>query len=125
MFWFFGQKACGILAPQPGIEPAPLALEGKVLTTGLPGKSPQSTYNWYFITSNGLYKFSHRMNSFTFTTLPPSFLICYGYIIEKHQKCFRLSAYLCIFWLWWVFTEACSLSLAAACGFSCPAACGV
>ena len=29
----------GILAPQPGIEPAPPALEGKVLTTGLPRKS--------------------------------------------------------------------------------------
>ena len=38
MFWFFGLKACGILAPWPGIKPAP-ALEGKVLTTGPPGKS--------------------------------------------------------------------------------------
>ena len=27
-----------ILAPRPGIEPAPLALEGEVLTTGPPGK---------------------------------------------------------------------------------------
>ena len=34
MFWFFGPQACGILAPRPP------ALEGKVLTTGLPGKSP-------------------------------------------------------------------------------------
>ena len=39
MFWFFGREACGILAPRPGIEPAPPALEGKVLTTGPPGKS--------------------------------------------------------------------------------------
>ena len=38
MFWFFGHEACGILAPRPGIEPAPPALEGEVLTTGLPGK---------------------------------------------------------------------------------------
>ena len=38
MFWFFGHKTCGILAPQPEIEPMPLALEGKVLTTGPPGK---------------------------------------------------------------------------------------
>ena len=30
MFWFFGPKACGILAPQPGIEPAPPALGGEV-----------------------------------------------------------------------------------------------
>ena len=39
MFWFFGHKPYGILSPQPGIEPAPPALEGKVLTTGPPGKS--------------------------------------------------------------------------------------
>ena len=38
-FGFFGHEACGILAPQPGIEPAPPALEGEVLTTGPPGKS--------------------------------------------------------------------------------------
>ena len=36
-FFFFGPEACGILAPQPGIEPAPPALEGSVLTTGSPG----------------------------------------------------------------------------------------
>ena len=39
MFYFFGHKACGILAPQPGIKPALTALEGKVLTIGSPGKS--------------------------------------------------------------------------------------
>ena len=31
--------ACGILVPQPGIEPISPALEGKFLTTGPPGKS--------------------------------------------------------------------------------------
>ena len=40
-FWFVGHEACGILAPQPGIEPGPLALEGEVLTTEPPGKSQQ------------------------------------------------------------------------------------
>ena len=40
MFWFFDRKACGILVPQPGIEPAPSALESKVLITGPPGKFP-------------------------------------------------------------------------------------
>ena len=35
--WFFGPEGCGILAPKPGIKPA---LEGKVLNTGRPGKSP-------------------------------------------------------------------------------------
>ena len=43
MFWFFGHKTCGILAPRPGIEPATPALEGEVLTTGHQG-SP-----WYII----------------------------------------------------------------------------
>ena len=39
MFLFFGHKACGILATQPGIELIPPALEGKVLMTGPPGMS--------------------------------------------------------------------------------------
>ena len=39
MFWFLGHETCGIIAPQPGIEPSPPELEGEVLTTGLPGKS--------------------------------------------------------------------------------------
>ena len=34
-----GHGACGILARQPGIEPATPTLEGEVLTTGPPGKS--------------------------------------------------------------------------------------
>ena len=39
MFWYFGHTSCGPLAPQPGIYPASLALEGKVPTARLPGKS--------------------------------------------------------------------------------------
>ena len=38
MFWIFGHKAYGILAPWLGIEPIPPALEGKVLTTGSSGR---------------------------------------------------------------------------------------
>ena len=41
MFQIFGHEACEILAPQPGIKPTPPALEGEVLTTGLPGKFPK------------------------------------------------------------------------------------
>ena len=37
MFWLFGHEACGVLAPCPGIKPASPTLEGKVLTSGLPG----------------------------------------------------------------------------------------
>ena len=41
-FGFLGHEACEILAPRPGIQPAPPALEGEVLiTTGPPGKSPR------------------------------------------------------------------------------------
>ena len=52
VFWFFGHEACGILAPGPGIEPTSPALEGEVLTTGLPGKSPQCLF---FLTFCGLH----------------------------------------------------------------------
>ena len=40
MFWFFSSEACGISAPQPGIELIPSAPEGDVPTTGPPGESP-------------------------------------------------------------------------------------
>ena len=43
MVWLFGCKACGILASPPGIEPAPPVLEGEVVTTGPPGKSPRAS----------------------------------------------------------------------------------
>ena len=38
MFGVFGHKACGVLAPRPGIKPTPPALEDGLLTTGPPGK---------------------------------------------------------------------------------------
>ena len=40
-FWL---EACGVLAPQPEMELAPPALQGKVPTTGPPGKSPSSLF---------------------------------------------------------------------------------
>ena len=45
MFCFFGCEACGILAPQPGVEPVPPALEGEILTDRPPGKSLISHLN--------------------------------------------------------------------------------
>ena len=36
LFWSSGQEARGILGPWSGIEPTPPALEGEILTTGLP-----------------------------------------------------------------------------------------
>ena len=46
MFDFFDAAACGILAPQPEIKPAPPELQGKVPTTGPPGKSLESNFKW-------------------------------------------------------------------------------
>ena len=39
--FFFGNKWRGILTPWPGIKPTLPALEGEVLTTWPPAKSPQ------------------------------------------------------------------------------------
>ena len=36
--------AYGILVPQPGMAPGPPALEGRFLTTGPPGKPPESKF---------------------------------------------------------------------------------
>ena len=41
MSWSFGHEACGILACRPRIESSPPALEGEVLTSGPPEKSPE------------------------------------------------------------------------------------
>lgn len=45
MFWFSGCKACGILVPLPGIEPASPVVERKVLTTVPLGKSLLMYFN--------------------------------------------------------------------------------
>ena len=49
-FFFFNLLAmphgCGILVPWPGIEPTPPRLEGRVLITGLPGKSLTLNLKW-------------------------------------------------------------------------------
>ena len=39
IYIYISCEACGILAPQPGIKPAPPALESKDVTTELLGKS--------------------------------------------------------------------------------------
>ena len=52
LLWFFGHKPCGILVPQTGIEPVPPALEGEVLTTGPPRKSPEIFFMWLQLIKN-------------------------------------------------------------------------
>ena len=49
--------ACGILAPRPGIHPAPPALEGGVLTTALPEKSLKCLYVHSIYKYNNVKKF--------------------------------------------------------------------
>ena len=44
--WFTGYEARVILVAQPGIEPAPSALEGEALTTGLSGKSLELPFSY-------------------------------------------------------------------------------
>ena len=39
MCWLFSLEVCRVLATQPGITPAPPAMELEFLTTGPPGKS--------------------------------------------------------------------------------------
>ena len=52
LFWSFDHKACWILAPWPGIKPTSAVLEGEVLTTGPPGKSPNQFLSLRVVTSN-------------------------------------------------------------------------
>ena len=46
MFWLFWPRGMWALSPQAGMEPASLALEGKVLTTGRPGNSLNLLWSW-------------------------------------------------------------------------------
>ena len=43
MFWFFGHKACGILAPRPGIKPA-LCIGRRSLNNWTAREVPKFTY---------------------------------------------------------------------------------
>ena len=71
-FWFFGHKVCGVLTPWPGIEPAPPALKGGVLTTESPGKS---LINKYFKERNKNRRYRKRFLGASFLpkdrSLPP------------------------------------------------------
>ena len=53
MFWLFGQEACGIVVPWPGIISTSHALEGKVLTIGPPGKFLNTYCKLRYIWCNG------------------------------------------------------------------------
>ena len=61
MFWVFGPEARGILVPRPGIEPTLPALEGKVLTIGPPGKSPDRVSNQFVILVGNMHIYNMHM----------------------------------------------------------------
>ena len=44
IFCLFCHVACGILVPQPGIEPGTVAGKAQVLTTGPPGNSQDTDF---------------------------------------------------------------------------------
>ena len=64
----FGHNTFGSLAPQPGIEPLSPALEGQVLTTGLPGKCLNKILIGFFGQELGV-----------------SFLKCFFHIAASHS----------------------------------------
>ena len=51
MFWVFGCEACEILAPPPGMKPAPPALEDRLLTTGPPERSQRNGFKSVLLSS--------------------------------------------------------------------------
>ena len=56
MLFIFGPQACGVLALQQRIKPAPPVLEGKVLSSGPSEKSPDHRFDDSF--------FSHLRQKF-------------------------------------------------------------
>ena len=64
LFCFFGREPCGILAPWPGIKPAPSSLEGDVWNTRAPGKFQMSFFTYYFFLP--LIRKLHRKRDFHF-----------------------------------------------------------
>lgn len=45
---FFWAQTCELLTPWPGVSPAPPALESKVLTPGMPGRSHEGRFGFLF-----------------------------------------------------------------------------
>ena len=98
IFCFFGCEVCGILVPWSGIEPTPPTLEGKVLTTGLLGKSllyvfkglsmftfffPFIFIRWRLITLQYCSGFCHTLTwiSHGFTCVPHVYFFIYFFYV--------------------------------------------
>ena len=95
MCFFFGREVCGILAPQPGMEPVLSALEGNVLTSGLPGKSLSGLFQVLRLSPEPLLPLFNPTRSLLLvvkmqtTYQIPNFTVNL-YELEKHSNCLYL-----------------------------------
>ena len=77
---------CGILVPQPGIEPESLALEGGFLTTGPPGKSPEFAVLIY----HNLLKQGRKISPTCLLSLSTFVCLCISFVSYTMQRHIRL-----------------------------------
>ena len=67
MLWFFGHKACGILAPRPGIKPVPPpAVEAQSLNHWATREVPQISYLYVCSFLSGIWTFTGEIKRFSF-----------------------------------------------------------
>ena len=95
MWFFFGREVCGILAPQPGMEPVLSALEGNVLTSGLPGKSLSGLFQVLRLSPEPLLPlFNPTWSLLLVVKMQTTYQIPYFtvnlYELEKHSNCLYL-----------------------------------
>ena len=105
-FWFLGQEARGLLAPQPGIEHAPPALEMQSLNHWTTGEVPLITFKWVKSQAGGQEPCYTFGPSFGENDILQKLLVLRrGFVISKIEmihgfKRFTSFLYLCC-WYWW------------------------
>lgn len=82
----FGTRAqllqgCGVLIPQPGIEPHSPALRGEFLTAGPPGKSQEFTFHIWYFTHLALFSLKKWRSSYSIWKLKLITSSCYGTLL--------------------------------------------
>ena len=100
-FWFLGQEARGLLAPQPGIEHAPLALEMQSLNHWTTGEVPLITFKWVksclaILLAPPLEKMTYYRN-YRFSGEDLLFLRLKWYTVSKDSPL----SFICACWYWW------------------------
>ena len=99
--------ACGILGPWPRIEPVSPALQGRLLTTGPPGKSRNFwTFYWKIIEAIVMPIALKECCYFCWLTLwLLNFLFCYLILMQIHQGIWNFMKFIAqgmsrLCWLW-------------------------